>query len=265
MRDARASAGARSAGARCSCSSPPASRSADARPARLRHRREGGLRREDGPVRRPARAPATCTTSCSARGLRRRSARAARSEAGGRSSSSGGRRLRLPSPCRFWVSSSRRRLDECTRVGSRHAQTAERTRPTFAVVGRAKTEPLDRFVELLRERARPHADLDETDDGNVADLVINVVDEDDAEAVPAPVARHVRRRPLRAREPLAARGLPDARARAREHRALLRARRGRLVHDDGARPLRRQRRPAARRRWPTRSSSGCSRSRARGS
>ena len=66
------------------------------------------------------------------------------------------------------------------------------------------------------------------------------------EAVPPEVARHVRGRSLRAREPLAPGGLPDARPRTREHRALLRARRRRLVHDDGARPLRRHRRAGRR-------------------
>ena len=47
---------------------------------------------------------------------------------------------------------------------------------TFAVVGRATTEPLERFVGLLRD-ALGRAGVGETDDGNVADLVINVVDE----------------------------------------------------------------------------------------
>jgi ribulose-5-phosphate 4-epimerase/fuculose-1-phosphate aldolase len=59
---------------------------------------------------------------------------------------------------------------------------------TFAVVGRAKTEPLARFVELVREALGRHADLEETDDGNVADLVINVVDESD----PKPFRRRSR-------------------------------------------------------------------------
>src|SRR6476469_8297586 len=47
---------------------------------------------------------------------------------------------------------------------------------TLAVVGRANAEPLSRFAELLRD-ALGRADLVETDDGNTADLVINVVDE----------------------------------------------------------------------------------------
>ena len=59
---------------------------------------------------------------------------------------------------------------------------------TFAVVGRAKTEPLARFVELVREALGRHADLEETDDGNLADLVINVVDESD----PKPFRRRSR-------------------------------------------------------------------------
>src|SRR5438094_8186209 len=58
---------------------------------------------------------------------------------------------------------------------------------TFAVVGRAKTEPLDRFVGLLRD-ALGRQDLVETDDGNAADLVINVVDEAD----PKPFRRRSR-------------------------------------------------------------------------
>ena len=58
---------------------------------------------------------------------------------------------------------------------------------TFAVVGRAKTEPLGRFAELLRN-ALGRADLVETDDGNAADLVINVVDEAD----PKPFRRRSR-------------------------------------------------------------------------
>jgi Class II Aldolase and Adducin N-terminal domain len=58
---------------------------------------------------------------------------------------------------------------------------------TFAVVGRAKTEPLGRFAELLRD-ALGRADLVETDDGNTADLVINVVDEAD----PKPFRRRSR-------------------------------------------------------------------------
>src|SRR4029453_15578016 len=58
---------------------------------------------------------------------------------------------------------------------------------TFAVIGRAKTESLDRFVGLLRE-ALGRAELTETDDGNSADLVINVVDESD----PKPFRRRSR-------------------------------------------------------------------------
>jgi hypothetical protein len=58
---------------------------------------------------------------------------------------------------------------------------------TFAVVGRAKTEPLGRFAELVRN-ALGRADLVETDDGNAADLVINVVDEAD----PKPFRRRSR-------------------------------------------------------------------------
>src|SRR6476659_1937078 len=58
---------------------------------------------------------------------------------------------------------------------------------TFAVVGRAKTEPLARFVETLRE-ALGRAELTESNDGNTADLVINVVDEAD----PKPFRRRSR-------------------------------------------------------------------------
>ncbi len=58
---------------------------------------------------------------------------------------------------------------------------------TFAVVGHAKTEPLGRFAELLRD-ALGRADLVETDDGNTADLVLNVVDEAD----PKPFRRRSR-------------------------------------------------------------------------
>src|SRR4029078_7282599 len=58
---------------------------------------------------------------------------------------------------------------------------------TFAVVGRAKTEPLSRFAELLRA-ALGRADLVETDAGKTADLLINVVDEAD----PKPFRRRSR-------------------------------------------------------------------------
>ena len=58
---------------------------------------------------------------------------------------------------------------------------------TFAVVGRAKTEALGRFAGLLRE-ALGRAGLGEIDDGNAADLVINVVDAD----APRPFRRRSR-------------------------------------------------------------------------
>src|SRR6476659_733364 len=58
---------------------------------------------------------------------------------------------------------------------------------TFAVVGRAKTEPRRGCAELLRD-ALGRADLVETDDGSAADLVINVVDEAD----PKPFRRRSR-------------------------------------------------------------------------
>src|SRR6476469_10619411 len=58
---------------------------------------------------------------------------------------------------------------------------------TLAVVGRANAEPLGRFAELLRD-ALGRADLVDTDDGNTADLVINVVDEAD----PTPFRRRAR-------------------------------------------------------------------------
>src|SRR3954452_9878705 len=59
---------------------------------------------------------------------------------------------------------------------------------SFAVVGRAKTEPLARFVDLVRATLGRQQDLVETDDGNAADLVINVVDEAD----PKPFRRRSR-------------------------------------------------------------------------
>ena len=50
---------------------------------------------------------------------------------------------------------------------------------SFAVVGRSATGSLERFVSLLRN-ALGRAGLSETNDANVADLVINVVEEDNA-------------------------------------------------------------------------------------
>ena len=65
------------------------------------------------------------------------------------------------------------------------------------MVGSAKKPDLGRFVDLLRS-ALGRAHVAETPAADEADLVINVVDEDDAEAVPAQIARHLRRRSLRA-------------------------------------------------------------------
>src|SRR5947209_8251588 len=58
---------------------------------------------------------------------------------------------------------------------------------SFAVVGKAKTESLERFAGLVRE-ALGRAGLAETADGNTADLVINVVDE----SAPKPFRRRSR-------------------------------------------------------------------------
>ena len=65
--------------------------------------------------------------------------------------------------------------------------TTESTTASFAVVGHAVTGSLERFVSLLRN-ALGRAGLVETSDGNAADLVINVVDEND----PKPFRRRSR-------------------------------------------------------------------------
>ena len=78
------------------------------------------------------------------------------------------------------------------------------------------------------------------DDIADADFVLNMFDAERAEGVPAR-SRAARTRP-RSTSSRRARGraqdeLPDARAHARERRRPARSRRGRLVHDDGARHL----------------------------
>jgi len=65
--------------------------------------------------------------------------------------------------------------------------TTESTTASFAVVGHAVTGSLERFVSLLRN-ALGRAGLVEIADGNAADLVINVVDEND----PKPFRRRSR-------------------------------------------------------------------------
>jgi ribulose-5-phosphate 4-epimerase/fuculose-1-phosphate aldolase len=65
--------------------------------------------------------------------------------------------------------------------------TTESTTGSFAVVGHAVTGSLERFVSLLRN-ALGRAGLAEIADGNAADLVINVVDEND----PKPFRRRSR-------------------------------------------------------------------------
>jgi hypothetical protein len=65
------------------------------------------------------------------------------------------------------------------RGGNAESGTTGQTTASFAVVGRLATGSLERFVRLLRN-ALGRAGLSETDDANAADLVINVVDADDA-------------------------------------------------------------------------------------
>jgi ribulose-5-phosphate 4-epimerase/fuculose-1-phosphate aldolase len=55
----------------------------------------------------------------------------------------------------------------------------ESSKASFAVVGRAPTAPLEQFVGLLRT-ALGHEGLSETNDADSADLVINVVDAENA-------------------------------------------------------------------------------------
>jgi hypothetical protein len=65
------------------------------------------------------------------------------------------------------------------RGGDARSSTNEATTASFAVVGRLATGSLERFVRLLRN-ALGRAGLFETEDANTADLVINVVDADNA-------------------------------------------------------------------------------------
>ena len=117
----------------------------------------------------------------------------------------------------------------------------------YAFFGDAPTPALGRFAELLGaelERAGfAHADGDARD----ANLVLSLVDPDDAK----PFRRGARgtyvlavfergEHPEPIEESLRA-DYPMLAARAREPRPRLRARRGRVVHDHGARPLRRPR------------------------
>src|SRR5262245_43665037 len=65
------------------------------------------------------------------------------------------------------------------RGGDAGRSTTKSTTAFFAVVGHSATGSLERFVSLLRN-SLGRAGLSETSDANVADLVINVVDEDNA-------------------------------------------------------------------------------------
>ena len=65
------------------------------------------------------------------------------------------------------------------RGGDAGRSTTGSTTASFAVVGHSATGSLERFVSLLRN-ALGRAGLSETSDANDADLVINVVDEDNA-------------------------------------------------------------------------------------
>ena len=65
------------------------------------------------------------------------------------------------------------------RGGDAGRSTSEPSTASFAVVGRSATGSLGRFVSLLRN-ALGRAGLSETGDADSADLVINVVDAEDA-------------------------------------------------------------------------------------
>ena len=65
------------------------------------------------------------------------------------------------------------------RAGDAESSTTEQATATFAVVGHSPTGSLEHFVGLLRN-ALGRAGLAETPDASDADLVINVVDEDNA-------------------------------------------------------------------------------------
>jgi ribulose-5-phosphate 4-epimerase/fuculose-1-phosphate aldolase len=65
------------------------------------------------------------------------------------------------------------------RDGDAGRSTTDPSTASFAVVGRSATGSLERFVSLLRN-ALGRAGLSETNDANIADLVINVVEENNA-------------------------------------------------------------------------------------
>jgi ribulose-5-phosphate 4-epimerase/fuculose-1-phosphate aldolase len=65
------------------------------------------------------------------------------------------------------------------RGGDAGRSTRDSSTASFAVVGRSATGSLERFVSLLRD-ALGRAGLSETNDADAADLVLNVVDADDA-------------------------------------------------------------------------------------
>ena len=130
-----------------------------------------------------------------------------------------------------------------------------------SLTGEMQTGPLERFLLVLRQ-ALGRAGASARRERRRGQLRRQRDRPRVAEAVPPPLARHLRRRDPRARldagrdRGLAQARVPDARARAREHRPLLRPRPGGLVHDDGARPLPRRGGRRPRRRSPTRSSPG---------
>ena len=118
----------------------------------------------------------------------------------------------------------------------------------YAFFGEAQSESLDRFARLLGSELERAGFTFGDGDPRDANLVLSLVQPDEAKPFRRGARGHVRARGVRAAgasgadRGVAARGLPDAPARAREPRARLRAGRGRVVHDDGARPLRRLRR-----------------------
>ena len=117
----------------------------------------------------------------------------------------------------------------------------------YAFFGEAKSESLDRFAQSARQGARAGGLQFRRRRPAGGEPRAQPRGAGRGEAVPARRARHVRARGLRASRAsgadrgVAARRLPDAAARAGEPRPRLRARRGRVVHDHGARPLRRLR------------------------
>ncbi len=113
----------------------------------------------------------------------------------------------------------------------------------YTLWGRATSPTFERFAEDL-DAALRRAGYEPATNGADADLVLNLIDATRPEAVPAPIARDVRRgdpRVSRGSRRRAADELSASRPGPREHRPLLRAEQGGLVHDDGAWPLRRRR------------------------